>query len=95
MMGSIKALRLTEHLDFEDECRSWYEWLKARGVPVAIIAEDNHYAVWRQGVVRRKASSKGGGPDYYDVQCGPEKIKADYRIIESANGFTGAVGQPA
>jgi hypothetical protein len=90
MMKMINAMRLTELLPSEKECRHWYEWLKGRGIPTAIIRYSyGMFSVWRQGTVERNRTTSGSTlSDYYRVQCGPEKIDEGYEVVEKCNGFT-------
>ena len=91
-MKLVNAMRLTEHQFTSKGCNLWYEWLKGRGIPCAIIQEESgNFAVWRQWEIRRKSTSKDyitkHDSHYYYVKSGPEKIKEPYNIVEHCNNF--------
>jgi hypothetical protein len=83
-MMKVNAMKFTEDLQEEEDCRHWFNWFKNRGIPAAIILEGAHFSVWRQGTVGHKRSRDGA---HYVVTCGPERIDEEYHIVEKCNGF--------
>jgi len=65
-------------------CEGWFRWFEERGVPAAIIRAGGALAVFRKGIVGRKAADGA----YYSINAPETKRILMAEIMASCNGYT-------
>jgi hypothetical protein len=77
------GMQFTSWQELQKNCGYWYRWFEGRGIPAAILRQNNTFAVFRKGDVGRK----GEDGSYYTVKAPWSKVFPPPEIIASCNGY--------
>jgi len=64
-------------------CEGWFRWFEERDVPAAIIMAGSAFAVFRKGVIGRKAADG----TYYSINAPETKCIPKMELIASCHGY--------
>jgi hypothetical protein len=77
------GMQFTSWQDSRKSCDGWFRWFEERDVPAAIIRAGSAFAVFRKGIVGRKAADGA----YYSINAPETKGILTTEIMASCHGY--------